>query len=265
MVRSMSDPILQIEDLSVGYDGVPLGSGITFSVRPGELAALIGPNGAGKTTIIRTAANQIRPISGRILLDGRDISQMNGREIAKIMSLVMTTRLDPELMTCEDIVNTGRHPYTGILGILSDEDRGIVKESMELVNVYDLKDRLFSRISDGQRQRVMLARALAQQPRLLIMDEPTSFLDIKYKLELMRLVRGIVEERGLAVLISMHEIDLACKTADTIICIKDACVDRIGTPAEIFNAEYISHLYDITVDGYNWLYGNDEKEDSGHE
>ena len=254
----MRDPILQVNDLSVGYDGVALGSGISFTVSPGELVALIGPNGAGKTTIIKTLSRQIRPISGEIRLDGRPVSEMSNRDIARTMSLVMTTRIDPELMTCEDMVSTGRHPYTGLLGILSEEDKKIVRESMELVHVAELKDRLFARISDGQRQRVMLARAICQQPKLLIMDEPTSYLDIKYKLEMLRMVRDLVEHKDLAVLISMHEIELASKAADTMVCIRGAEVDRIGPPEEIFTAEYISHLYDISVAGYNWLYGTEK-------
>lgn len=160
----------------------------------------------------------------------------------------MTGRIEPELMTCGEVVESGRYPYTGRLGILSEKDRSKAAEAMELIRVSELYDVDFTCISDGQRQRVMLARAICQEPEVLILDEPTSFLDIRHKLELLSLLKKLVIEKGLAVVMSLHELELAEKISDTILCIKDGRVDRTGTPGEIFSGDYINNLYGIDED-----------------
>lgn len=241
--------------LSVGYDGRPLIEDIRLSVRRGEIMTLIGPNGAGKSTILKTLSRQLTPIAGAVYLDGRPIDRMGDRELARKLSIVTTERIHPELMTCRDVVSTGRYPYTGQMGILSREDRRIVMESLAQVHGEELAELPFSCISDGQRQRVLLARALCQRPEVILLDEPTSFLDIRHKLELLDILKRLVREQRLAVVMSLHELDLAQRISDTVICVHGDRIDRCGPPEEIFTESYIRGLYGLTAGSYNALFG----------
>ena len=164
-------------DMCVGYRGRPLIRDIGITLQKGEILTLIGPNGAGKSTILKSIAGQLELIGGTAWLDQHELEQMRREELAKKMSVLLTEKIRAELLTCEEVVETGRYPYTGRFGFLGEEDHRIVAEAMELVHVTELCDRLFDEISDGQKQRVMLARAMAGQPQLLILDEPTSYLD----------------------------------------------------------------------------------------
>ena len=136
-------------------------------------------------------------------------------------------------MTCEDVVATGRYPYTGRFGLLGDEDRRIIRQVMDMVNVTAIKDQDFTRISDGQRQRVMLARAICQEPEIIVLDEPTSYLDVRYKLEFLSILQRMKREKNLTVIMSLHELELAERVSDKILCINGRYVDRYGTPREI--------------------------------
>ncbi len=244
------------EGLTVGYNGVPLIRDIELSMKRGEILTLIGPNGAGKTTILKNIIRQLEPLGGTVFLDGRKLPELSGHELSTQMSVVLTERVKPELMSCEDVVATGRYPYTGRFGVLSEEDHRIVRESMELVHISELKERDFSETSDGQKQRVMLARALCQQPDILVLDEPTSFLDIRYKLEFLSIIQEMSRQHGLSVIMSLHELDLAGRISDKLACIRGDKVDRFGTPEEIFTEGYIQELYQMTVGSYDERTGN---------
>ena len=233
------------EGLSVGYHGVPLIKNIELRLRKGEILTLIGPNGAGKTTILKSIIKQLEPVGGAAYLDGREIGLLTGKELSEKLSVVLTERVRPELMTCRDVVATGRYPYTGRFGVLSREDHRIVNESMELVHISELSERDFSKTSDGQKQRVMLARAICQEPDIIVLDEPTSFLDIKYKLEFLLLLQEMREKKGLTVIMSLHELELAKIVSDKILCLKGEYVERYGTPEEIFESDFIERLYDM--------------------
>ena len=191
----MNNAMLQTHNLSVGYDKKVLIQGIEIAVCPGEILTLIGPNGAGKSTIIKSITKQLEILGGTVCVAGKPLSQTGSRELAQKVSVMMTGRLEPELMSCEEVVEAGRFPYTGRFGVLSDADREKVREAMELVHIRDLADKSFTCISDGQRQRVMLARAICQEPEILILDEPTSFLDIRHKLELLAILKALAPER----------------------------------------------------------------------
>jgi len=246
--------------LTVGYHGVPLIENIELKLKKGEILTLIGPNGAGKTTILKSIIRQLESIGGVVYLSGREISSMSGKELSQSMSVVLTERVRPELMTCEDVVATGRYPYTGKFGILSEEDRRIVKESMELVHIGELADRDFLKTSDGQKQRVMLARAICQEPDIIVLDEPTSFLDMRYKLEFLSIIQNMSRTRNLSVIMSLHELDLAGRISDKIACVRGDRIDRFGSPEEIFTEGYIPKLYQMTVGSYDELTGNLELE-----
>ncbi|MGN0658641.1 MAG: ABC transporter ATP-binding protein [Emergencia sp.] len=256
----MKDFYFYTEGLTVGYNGVPLIRNIGIQLKKGEILTLIGPNGAGKTTILKSIMGQLSLVGGAVFLEKEELSTMTPRALAQKMSVVLTSRVQTELMTCEDVVATGRYPYTGRFGVLSDTDHEIVRESMEKVHVLELADRDFTRISDGQKQRVMLARAICQEPEVILLDEPTSFLDIKYKVEFLSVLQAMARERNLSVIMSLHELDLAERVSDRILCVKGDKVDRFGTPEEIFQPGYISGLYDMGAGSYDEVSGNVELE-----
>ncbi|MBD8990237.1 MAG: ABC transporter ATP-binding protein [Clostridiales bacterium] len=242
---------LETEKLSVGYDGKPLIQDVCLQVQRGKIVTLIGPNGSGKSTILKTIVGQLSKVSGTVLLEGAPMERCGQKEIAKRMAILMTERIHPELMTCYDVVSTGRYPYTGALGLLGKEDKRIVEESLELVHGRDMADRPFDAISDGQRQRILLARALCQTPEIIVLDEPTSYLDIRYKLELLTILKTMVREKNLAVLMSLHELDLAQRVSDTVVCVSGDRIDRMGPPEEIFSNDYIARLYHMEPGKYD--------------
>ena len=248
------------DQLTVGYDGKPLIKEINIQLNKGEILTLIGPNGAGKSTILKSITRQLSLISGTIYLEHEQMSRMTNREVSKKLAVVLTERMRPELMTCEDVVSTGRYPYTGTLGILSAEDKEKVKSAMEMVHAWDLKDRDFTAISDGQRQRILLARAICQEPEIIILDEPTSFLDIRHKLELLAILKKMVLEKQMTVIMSLHELDLAQKISDQVICVHGDHIEKYGAPEEIFTSDYIRKLYGITRWSYNAEFGCVEME-----
>lgn len=239
------------EKMTVGYDGKPLIGDVEIALRKGEILTLIGPNGAGKSTILKSIARQLALIAGTVSLDGKDLKSLSGAELSKRMAVVMTQRLRSELMTCEDVVATGRYPYTGRFGILSAEDHAVVESAMELVRVTEIRDLDFDRISDGQRQRVMLARAICQEPEILILDEPTSYLDVRHKLEFLSILQKLCREKQLTVILSLHELELAEKISDRILCVNGSAVERIGSPEEVMTQGYITHLYGIQTGSYD--------------
>ena len=180
---AMQSDYMITEEASVGYQKRTLIDHVNLHVKKGEILTLIGPNGAGKSTILKSLTRQLKLVGGTVYLDQKLMSQMSGKDVARKLAVVTTERIRPELMTCEDIVATGRYPYTGTLGILSEGDWEKVHKAMDMVHALDLKDRDFTAISDGQRQRILLARAICQEPEVIVLDEPTSFLDIRHRIE----------------------------------------------------------------------------------
>lgn len=261
----MKEYSIYTEHMTVGYDGKPLIRDIEIRLKRGEILTLIGPNGAGKSTILKSMVRQLKLVAGTVYLDGEMMHKMSGKEVARKLAVVMTDRIRPEMMTCEDIVATGRYPYTGTLGILSAEDHKKVLDAMKTVHALEFKDRDFTAVSDGQRQRVLLARAICQEPEIIVLDEPTSFLDIKHKLELLSILKRMVKERHTAVLMSLHELDLAQKVSDRVICVKGDCIQKYGNPEEIFSSDYIHDLYEIQSGSYNAAFGCVEMERPGGE
>lgn len=238
------------EAMTVGYQGIPLIRDIQIHISQGEILTLIGPNGAGKSTILKSIAGQLKLLGGAVYLDNRELTKMSGSELAQKMAVVFTERIRSEMMTCEDVVATGRYPYTGKFGILSEADRKVVAEAMELVHMTELRDQDFMKISDGQRQRVMLARAICQEPEIILLDEPTSYLDVKYKLEFMTILQEMTRKKKLSVIMSLHELDLAERISDRILCVHGNYVEKFGPPEEIFVPGYIPHLFDMTVGNF---------------
>lgn len=253
--RSLMDGYLdnyyfRAEHVCVGYDKKPVIRDLEVALPKGEILTLIGPNGAGKSTLLKSIARQLQLIGGVVYLDQTELTRMSGAELSQCMAVVFTERIRTELMTCEDVVATGRYPYTGRLGILSKADREKVEEAIELVHIPELKQQDFTKISDGQKQRVMLARAICQEPEIVLLDEPTSYLDVKYKLEFLSLLLELRDKKRLTVIMSLHELELARLVSDKILCLKGETVERYGTPGEIFKTGFIEQLFDISQESF---------------
>lgn len=233
------------EDLQVGYGGKQILNPVRIGIKKGEILTLVGPNGAGKSTILKSVAAQLPPLGGAVYLDGADLLGMKGTERARRMAVMFTEKLHAEWMTCRDVVAAGRYPYTGRFGVLSEEDWKAVDEAMEAVQVSELRERDFQTLSDGQRQRVMLARALCQEPELLLLDEPTSYLDIRYKLEFMAVLQELARRKKVAVILSIHELDLAERVSDWVLCVSPGQESRFGRPEEMLTPEHLSELFQV--------------------
>ncbi len=252
------DAYISMDKLAVGYNGKAIIKDICIDIGKGEIVTLIGPNGAGKSTILKSITRQLSLISGKVWYGEKNLHKMTAKEVSTKMAVVLTERLKAELMTCYDIVASGRYPYTGKLGLLTEEDERMVDEAMAAVNATEFGPKDFNAISDGQKQRVLLARAICQDPEIIILDEPTSFLDVRYKLELLSILRNMAKKKGITVIMSLHEIDLAEKISDKIICVKGDHIYRYGTPEEVFEEEMIRDLYSIDNGFFDPLLGSIE-------
>ena len=254
----MGNGCFYADRLAAGYGKRPVAEGLSFHAGRGEIVTLIGPNGAGKSTILKTISGGLAPMGGELVLDGVPMERIPRKERARKLAVVFTEKLQGELMTCRDVTAAGRYPYTGRLGLLSEKDQRAVDQALELVHGTDLGDRPFDRISDGQRQRIMLARALCQEPEMILLDEPTSHLDVKYKLEFLSLLREMARKKELSVLMSLHELDLAERISDRVVCIKDGRMDRCGTPEQVFTPGYVEGLFGMTAGKFDAAGGSVE-------
>lgn len=251
-------PYLQTRDLAVGYNGSVLIHDINLAVAKGKILTLIGPNGAGKSTILKSITRHLVKLGGGVYIGEKEIYSWNPREMARQVAVVLTDRIRPELMTCGEVVAMGRYPYTNALGKLTDRDKAAVRRALDQVHALDLEDRDFTALSDGQRQRIMLARAICQEPEVIVLDEPTAFLDIRHKIELLDILRAMAQEDHTTVVMSLHEIDLAAKISDYLVCVKGDTIDKFGPPDEIFGHGDINRLYDMENGSYNMLLGSVE-------
>ena len=244
----------ETRDLAIGYGKTPLAQHVALGAKPGQILTLIGPNGAGKSTLLKTLAGQLAPLGGAVLLDGQELTSYTGNARAQKLALMLPHTRRTELTTCFEFASAGRIPYTGRLGILSEEDKQQVHAALELVGAAHLADREFNCISDGQRQRILLARAICQKPQVILLDEPTSFLDIKGKIELLTILQALAHKQGLAVIVSLHELDMARTVSDAVVCVSPDAVSAVLTPEQAFARENIQALYSLSDEQYETLF-----------
>lgn len=234
----MPDPILIAEALEIGYvrprqPARLVVGGIDVRLEPGELVCLLGPNGAGKSTLLRTIAGMQPALAGTIRLLGDEVGRLDARELARRMSIVLTERVSAGGLSVYALVALGRHPYTGWDGRLSEQDEAVVRWAIEAVGARDLAGRQVDELSDGERQKVMIARALAQQPNLMLLDEPTAFLDLPHRIEIMHILRQLAHSNEQAILLSTHDLDLALRSADRIWLLPAGGPLQTGAPEDL--------------------------------
>lgn len=208
--------ILRTEDLVIGYNGNALLSPINLSLNGGDMIALIGPNGVGKSTLFKTLTAHIKPIRGNVKLKGKDLFSYSPKERASLIGIVLTERPDEMFLNVFDIVASGRSPYTNFFGKIEKSDEYIIKESLEIVGVINLIDRLFNTLSDGEKQKVMIAKSIAQNTPIIFMDEPTAFIDYPGKIELFSLMKRLTKKCGKTIVFSSHDLELLLRYTDKL-------------------------------------------------
>ena len=242
--------ILVCDDVTVGYKR-PVMEHISFEALKGTFISILGPNVVGKTTLLRTISRHLPSLGGRITVDGRLNTAIRTSELAKILSVVMTDKAAPPLLSVLEFVSLGRHPHTGFMGKLLSRDQEVVTDALVSVKAEDFAERFIDQLSDGERQKVVLARALAQEPRLMLLDEPTAHLDLKHRVEVMGILRGLCRTRDLTVLAAIHDVDVAAKVSDMVILLKDGRLTASGRPEKILTAEAVADLYDFDKAGFS--------------
>lgn len=258
--------ILSVENLIVGYEKKEVVKGINFEINRGDVLCLLGSNGSGKTTILRTLAGLLKPIDGAVFLKNENLHRMPENRVAKELAVVLTERVSLGLLTVFEVVSMGRYAHTGFFGKLKNKDVKIVEKALKTINAMDLVNRYVHQLSDGEKQKVFLARALVQEPELIIMDEPTSFLDIRHKVEFVSILKELSKEKNITIIISLHEIALAVRCSDNLMLVKDGHILDYGSPQGILTTEKIKELYEIDDDKYeqflNPFSGEDNKANS---
>lgn len=228
---------IRLIDLETGYSNknsvVVITRKINAALYSGELTCLLGPNGAGKSTLLKTLTAFLPPVAGEIFMKGKSLSDYSAPDIAKLIGIVLTEKPNLENMTVEELIALGRSPYTGFWGRMGADDSRIVDEAIRMVGVEDLKMRRVNTLSDGERQKVMIAKAIAQQTPIVFLDEPTAFLDYPSKVEIMQLLQRLAKERGMTVFLSTHDMDMALQIADRVWLVDKKYGVSVGSPEDL--------------------------------
>jgi len=238
--------MLEVRGLRVAYGDRVVLAGVDLTVRPGELVGLIGPNAAGKSTLLRAVAGT-GPYSGEVLVCGQDQRRLSRRELARLVAVVPQSPTLPPLFTVAEVVMLGRTPYLNWLGWERPEDWAAVGRALGLTGLTELAHRPVGQLSGGERQRVVIARALAQEPRILLLDEPLNNLDIAHQVKIIRLVRRLAREEGLAVVLTAHDLSLVAQAADRVVLLNRGRIAAEGTPAEVVRRELLRQVYGTDV------------------
>jgi iron complex transport system ATP-binding protein len=240
-------PLLAISDLHFAYGDQSVLRGVTVSLSAGEVVALLGPNGSGKSTLLRVALGQLAPAGGAVRWEGRDVAHWPRRELARRVAYLPqapTAELDHRVA---DVLRLGRAPYWGAFGLESPRDARVVAEVADTLQLADLLDRPMDQLSGGQRQRVFLGRCLAQEPAALLLDEPTTFLDLRHQVDLLQLLRRLAKERSVAILMASHDLNLTAALSDRAVLLDDGTVAAEGTPSDVLRPDVLSRVYGVPM------------------
>jgi iron complex transport system ATP-binding protein len=242
----MTDEVrLGARDLSLGYGATPIVEGLTVDVAPGAVTAIVGPNACGKSTLLRGLARLMSPAAGQVILDGSDITRLRTKDVAKRLGLLPQSSIAPEGITVADLVTRGRFPHQTMLRQFSRADQQAVADAMAATGVTAIAGRPVDQLSGGQRQRVWIAMVLAQQTPLILLDEPTTFLDIAHQIELLDLFADLNAEQGCTIVAVLHDLNHACRFADQIIAMKSGAIVAQGNPADVITATLVEEVYGL--------------------
>ncbi|WP_063795374.1 MULTISPECIES: ABC transporter ATP-binding protein [Streptomyces] len=233
------------DDVTLGYDQRVIASELSVEIPDNSFTVIVGPNACGKSTLLRALSRMLKPSAGRVLLDGSVIQSMPAKKVAKTLGLLPQSSIAPDGITVGDLVARGRYPHQGLLRQWSSDDERIVNESMEATGVRELAERYVDELSGGQRQRVWIAMALAQQTPLLLLDEPTTFLDIQHQLDVLDLCADLHEEQGRTLVAVLHDLNHAARYATHLIALRDGAVIAEGAPSDIVTAELVKETFGI--------------------
>ena len=252
----MSDVILELKDVMVGYDKKSIIEPCSFNIKKGEVLVLLGPNGSGKSTILKSISRQLKLLGGKIAIAQKDIRDYSWKDFAKEVSILSTEKIKPEIMTCYDVVATSRLPHTGWAGILREDDNSAIRSAIDLFDLSSIAALPFNTLSDGQKQRTLIARAVCQEAEIIILDEPTSYLDIKYKLKVLEILRDLALS-GKTVILSLHEIDMAQKIADHILFV-GSNKHKIESVDESYKNNSVQDFFLLKESSYDSIMGASE-------
>ncbi|MFB7896480.1 ABC transporter ATP-binding protein [Streptomyces xiamenensis] len=236
---------LRTEELRLTYDRHEVVKGLSLDIPPGRITMIVGPNACGKSTLLRGLARLLTPASGSVLLDGASIHSRPTREVATTLGILPQTPVAPEGITVTDLVGRGRYPHQGWFRRWSEEDERAVAEALEATDVAELADRAVDELSGGQRQRVWIAMALAQGTDLLLLDEPTTYLDITHQVEVLDLLTDLNTSAGTTVVVVLHDLNLACRYADHLVAMRDGRIVAEGPPAEVVTEQVVSDVFGL--------------------
>ncbi len=239
--------MLDIQSLSVAYGDNPVLHAVSLNIQPGEIAAVIGPNGVGKSTLIRAVSGVIPKMNGRVTIDGQALSSLSPTQRARYLAVVPQARQLPAAFSVRQIVLLGRTPYLGWLGKSGASDYELVEWALAKTQIRQFADRKVGELSGGEQQRVLLARALVQNAPVMLLDEPTTYLDLQHQSGLLNLTRQLAEEQNLAVLMVLHDLNLAGLYADKIALLQAGKIHTIGTPTEVLTSQNLSSVYNVPV------------------
>lgn len=240
-----TDHRLVVENLTLGYGDRTVVHDLDVVVPPGQITAVVGANACGKSTLLRSMSRLVAPRSGQVILDGRDVHRMPAKELARQLGLLPQSPVAPEGIAVADLVGRGRHPHQGILSRWSRDDDAAVAEALDVTGTAALAERPVDELSGGQRQRVWIAMVLAQQTDLLLLDEPTTFLDVAHQIEVLDLLTDLNRARGTTVVMVLHDLNLAARYADHLVALADGRVHAAGTPAEVLTVETVRAVFDL--------------------
>ncbi|UOQ45832.1 ABC transporter ATP-binding protein [Halobacillus salinarum] len=239
---------LLANDLTLGYGDQTIIDSLNISIPKGKVTVLIGGNGCGKSTLLRSLARLLKPKSGQVVLDSEDISKLRTKEVAKKMSILPQSPTTPEGLTVYQLVKQGRYPYQGITKRWSDGDEKAVNHALEDTNLMDLRERTVDSLSGGQRQRAWIAMTLAQNTDTLLLDEPTTYLDMTHQIEILDLLFDLNQNQGRTVVMVLHDINLACRYADHIIAVKNKTVFAQGRPEDVITCDLMQNVFEMRCD-----------------
>lgn len=237
--------LLKAQNIVAGYDKKIIIDGINISIPSNKISVIIGANACGKSTLLKTLCRLIQPVSGEILLDDKKITDMPPKQLARVLGLLPQSPVVPEGITVADLVSRGRFPYQSFFKGLSKKDYDAVDEALEIMGITELANRSVDELSGGQRQRVWIAMALAQQTDILLLDEPTTFLDISYQVEILDLLTDLNKKRGTTIVMVLHDINLSARYADYIFALQKGNLIAEGTPSDIITDALIKQVFDL--------------------